>query len=304
MTFLMISAGQNLFSQGAQQPTIMVFPSDNLLKRLNCLEEFTQKGATSYQRNYQKAFVDEIDLKFVITGIQERFADKGFPLQDLEYTLKQLQTQRAQDQVENFDLDMKAQLLNTARPDIFLDLDYEFRKFGMYNKLIFTINAIDAYTTKSIGSAQSDGLETSSNDIVKVMDEQIEKNMNNLQSSMMVHFEDLKTNGREIMLRVKVENEAVSDMRRDRCGEKLPLAMWIQNYIKSNSVNGMHKREIVSAKELKFSQIRIPLYDENGYPQGSSDWSYNLAEKLNLECGILAIDFTTSLGEAFIVLSN
>lgn len=301
---LIFGSSQNLFCQTTQQPTIMVFPSDNLLKRLNCLEEFTQKGATSYNRRYQKAFVDEIDLKFVITGIQERFADRGFPLQDLEYTIKQLQTQRTQDQVENFDVDMKAQLLNTARPDIFLDLDYEFRKFGMYNKLIFIVNAIDAYTYKSIGSAQSDGVETSSNDLVKVIEEQIEMNMNNLQSLMMEHFQDLKTNGREITLRVKVENEAVNDMRRDKCGEKLPIAMWTQNYVKKNSVNGMHRRDLVSAKEMKFNQIRIPLFDENGYPQAASDWAYKLAEELNLECGILAIDFTTSLGEAFIVLSN
>ena len=294
---------QSSYSQDAQQPTIMVFPSDNLLKRLDCLKEYDNQGAKVYLRDYQKAFVEDINLKFIISSIQERFSDLGFPLQDMEYNLKQLQTERAIDNSENFDADAKTILLKTARPDIFLDLDYEFRDMGMYNQLIFIINAIDAYTYKSVASAQHPGVETSNNSVVNAMAEQVEMNINNLQSLMQKHFDDLKKNGREITLRVAIENDAISDFRRERCG-KYPYHMMIQQWIKANTVNGAHRRDMVSAKELKFTQIRIPLYDENGFPQGASDWAFKLSEKITEECGLIGIDFTQSLGDAFIVISN
>ena len=273
---------------------------------------WTEKGkildgfvaATGYDRKYQQAYVEDINLKFIISAIQERFADRGFPLEDMEYALKQLQTERALDNTENFSTDARAQLLNTARPDIYLDLDYEFRDFGLYNKLVFIINAVDAYSNKTIGAAQNPGIETTSNDIVQAMTEQVELNITNLQGLMQSHFDDINTNGREITLRVKILDDAVFDLRREKCGSRLPYTMWIQKWVKSNAVNGSNRRQLATATELKFNQVRIPLYDESGFPQGASEWAFKLSEALFDDCNVIAIDNTQSLGDAFIILSQ
>jgi hypothetical protein len=291
-------------AQEAQQPSIMVIPSDNLLLRLGCLTEENQQGKKVYIRDYQKAFVEDDRLKFIISAIDERFAARGFPLEHLEQTLKQLQNETAADATENFDTDAKTRILKVARPDIILDLTYNFTEMGMTNKLTFIMEALDAYTLKSVASAQHAGVQTTSRDVEKLMAEQVENNINNLQDLMGQHFDDLRKNGREITLRIVIENQAVDDFRRDRCGDSLPYAMWVQKWVRANAVNGVQKRSMATAKELRFSSIRIPLFDEEGYPVSASDWSFKLTEALVEDCNIIAIDYTQGLGDAFVVITN
>ncbi len=101
-----------------QKPTIMVIPSDALLNRLECLTQIDNQGSPSYIRDYQKAFIEESDLKFAIAEIQSQFVKAGFPLEDLEQTLKSIQDNNAVDNVDGKQKDAKTLLLNTARPDI------------------------------------------------------------------------------------------------------------------------------------------------------------------------------------------
>ena len=38
-------------------PSVMVIPSDAMLKRMNCLKESDNQGVTSYSRDYAKSFI-------------------------------------------------------------------------------------------------------------------------------------------------------------------------------------------------------------------------------------------------------
>ena len=289
-----------------QKASIMVIPSDNLLKRLGCLTYQEIQGVEYPVRNYQKAFIDHSDLKFVISGIKESFAERGYPLEDLEQTLKSIQNEQSMDNLENFDFDSRALALKSARPDIVMDLTYELRNNGMTNQLIFNIEAVDAYTMKGISSASHPGIETTSRNVPKQMKEQLELNLHNLQDLINKHFGDIKQNGREISLRIVSENGAVEDFRRTRLCGNLPLANWLPKWLKENSKNNYGKRVLNSAKELKFSHIRIPLKDDNGYPMSASDWAMSLMDSFLENCSeeLIMIDYSYGLGEAFLVITE
>ncbi len=295
-----------LSAQDSQQrASIMVIPSDNLLKELGCLKMIEKQGLDYPLRDYQKAFIDHADLKFVISGIKETFAEKGYPLEDLEQTLKSIQNEQSLDNLENFDYDGRALALKSARPDIVLDLTYELRDNGMTNQLIFNIEAVDAYTLKGIASASHPGIETTSNNMPKLIQEQVEQNMHNLQDLINKHFQDVAANGREISLRIVSEDDAVDDFRRDRSCGKLPMANWLPKWLKENTVGGYGKRVLNSAKELKFNHIRIPLKDENDYPISASEWSMLLSDAILEQCpNLIAIDYSSGLGEAFLVITK
>jgi len=290
------------FAQTPVQPTIMIFPSDGLVEKLGHLKRVEVTGRMRTYQDYEQLFIKEGELRFAISQIQERFADRGFPLKDLEYTLKGLNTQEAFDAVENIEMDLKDILLREARPDIYLDLDYGHSGSGLQKTLIFSIRALDAYTKKAVASASNPGVANIQSNLAILLAEQVEKNMNNFQTLMQAHFDDIKVNGRIITLRIGAEERSgLQDFRRDRCGE-LPLNHTIREYVKRNTVNSAFTPGRVGVKEIFYEQVRIPLYDPNGFPMDASEWAYRLAEYLSGTCGgYPAIDNTSRLGEAFIL---
>ena len=72
-------------------PSVMVVPSDAMLKRMDCLKETNNQGVTSYSRDYAKSFIQDSELKFVIAEIESQFSNKGFSLENMEQTLKMLE---------------------------------------------------------------------------------------------------------------------------------------------------------------------------------------------------------------------
>ncbi len=286
----------------ATQPSIMVLPSDALLNRIGCLDRVEVNGIARTIQNYEKAFIEDGELRLAISQIQERFAEVGFPLKDLEFALRSINTQETFDNVDNIDLDLKSILLKNAQPDIYLDLDYFQTGSGLTSGLSFNIRAIDAYTNKAIATASNSGISTVNNNLADNLVEQVEMNLQNLQSSMRTHFEDLNLNGRMVSLRISVErNSPINDFRRDRCGNE-PYTRTFVNYIKRNTVHGGYHLQSNSAKEVYYDVIRIPLFDNDGFPMGASDWAYEMTMYLEENCGLITIDNTTKLGEAHIIV--
>ena len=106
------------------RPSIMVIPGDQTLKNFKCLETQNVNGRSYTIRNYNKYLLEDDRAKRIMSTIQNEFNEKGFPLNDFEQTLKQLDTQEAIDMADGFEKDAKTMLLTTAQPDIILDLTY------------------------------------------------------------------------------------------------------------------------------------------------------------------------------------
>jgi hypothetical protein len=84
-----ILASSMLFGQ-AKKPTIMVVPSDLWCNQNGYMQEFNNEGKITRVPDYRKALMTDADLKLVISKIGELMAERGFPLKDLEASLKTL----------------------------------------------------------------------------------------------------------------------------------------------------------------------------------------------------------------------
>ena len=301
---MLMLIGNQMYAQGPEQPSIMVIPSDNLMYKLKCIDTISYQGRRIINRDFGKAFLIHSELKFLISAIKETFASRGYPLEDLEQTLKGIQNDASYEIVENYETDNKSMILKTARPDIILDLNYDKDNKGMTSSLALNIEAIDAYTYESIGAATHSGEESAGKTITELFKEQVENNLNNLQEQMNLHFEDLKTNGRKIKLRVRMEEGVDIDFRKDICSARLSYSRWIAKWLKKNTENGYGKRQMNTATELLYTQIRIPMYDDEGYPIAASDWSELLLDDLMDACSISAFNNSNGLGEALLVIMN
>lgn len=288
-------------------PSIMVIPSDALLKRIDCLSEMDNQGVTAYVRDYSKSFVQESELRFVIAGIEEEFSKKGFSLENLEQTLKQIGNNNAMDNMEGVARDLRAELMNTARPDYIVELDYELKqdpKSRNINKtLTYIVKCLDVYTNKSVASVTraNVGQESENNDVPSLVKEDFGSAIAELQTGITSHFKDLLANGIEITLRLAVMNTS-SVALDDDCGEE-EIGEKVITWLKENSVNSTYKMSKNTETEMFFTNVRIYTEDENGSSYTAYDFAKDLKKGLKKGCGLDVSNKTQSLGDAFIQIN-
>ena len=288
-------------------PSIMVVPSDAMLKRMQCLKEIENQGTVSYSRDYASSFIKDSELKFVIAEIEGQFSTKGFPLENLEQTLKMINNNNAMDNMEGVARDLRAELMNTARPDYIVELDYQLKQDGQsrnINKtLTYIIKCLDVYTNKSVASVTraNIGKESASNDVPGLVKEDFSSALGELSIGITNHFKDLLANGVEITLRLAVMNESAVSLD-DDCGDE-EIGEKVITWLKENTVNSTYKMAKNTETEMFFTNVRIYTQDESGNTYTAYDFAKDLKKGLKKGCGLPVKNKTQSLGDAYIQIN-
>jgi hypothetical protein len=282
----------------------MVIPSDALLNRNNCLSEINNQGVTAYVRDYSKSFIQDSELRFVIAGIEEEFSNKGFSLENLEQTLKLISNNNAMDEMEGVARNLRAELMNTARPDYIIELDYELKqdpKSRNINKtLTYIVKCLDVYTNKSIAAVTraNVGVKSTNNDLQSLVKEDFPSAIDNLTGNITNHFKDLLANGIEITLRIATMNTSAIALD-DDCGNA-EIGEKIISWLKDNTVNSTYKMSKNTETEMYFTNVRIYPQDENGNSYTAYDFAKDLKKGLRKGCGLKVSNKTQSLGDALL----
>lgn len=298
-------------------PQIMILPSDQVLKNFGCLKNQTVNGRTYQIRDYQKYLMADDRAKRIFSTIQTAFNNEGFPLNDLEQTLKQLNTQEATDMADGFEKDAKTLLLTTAQPDIILEMNYNTtantsnganvlrtkkKEVEISEKNIsYTLNAIDAYTNKVISSITASNIKGEST--TETIQADLQEKFKGLMKDVQNYFSDILTRGRDITVRVAVakgSNVKLSDTNIE--GDT--YADYIMDYIKSHTVKGAYKMQRNTDNELYFVNCRIRLLNEDGTQYGVYDWARDLAKSLRKNLGVKVTNKSQGLGEVLISIEG
>lgn len=298
-------------------PQIMILPSDQVLKNFGCLKNQTVNGRTYQIRDYQKYLMADDRAKRIFSTIQTAFNNEGFPLNDLEQTLKQLNTQEATDMADSFEKDAKTLLLTTAQPDIILEMNYNTtantsnganvlrtkkKEVEISEKNIsYTLNAIDAYTNKVISSITASNIKGEST--TETIQADLREKFKGLMKDVQNYFSDILTRGRDITVRIAVakgSNVKLSDTN----VEGDTYADYIMDYIKSHTVKGAYKMQRNTDNELYFVNCRIRLLNEDGTQYGVYDWARDLAKSLRKNLGVKVTNKSQGLGEVLISIEG
>ena len=311
--FLFSCANDELPSTGntdatsQSMPTIMVFPSDALLLNMGYLREIENQGTTSYQRDYQQAFIKNPDVKFAIASLQEEFTKNGFRLEDMEQQLKQITNNNAMDEANGIVRDIKTELLNTVRPDYIIELDYNSvlnsRSRNGDGTMTFTIKCLDVYTTKAVASVTKSGVEMAAGaDMASKIKEIIGESMTEFKSQITSHFNDLNKNGVEITLRVATNGTSGIAMEND-CGEE-EISEKIDSWLKQNTINQSYKMIKNTDIEVSYTNVRIKAREANGMKYTAYDFAKNLKKGLKKGCGLNVSNNTQSIGDAMLIIEG
>ena len=285
-------------------PSIMVVPSDAMLKRMGCLNEINNQGVVAYVRDYGNSFVKDSELKFVIAEIEGQFATKGFALENMEQNLKMISNNNAMDNMEGVARDLRTELMNTARPDYIVELDYELktdpRSRNISKSLTYIVKCMDVFTSKTVASVTraNIGKNSETNDVPGLVKEDFSSTLSKLSQNMTNHFGDLLTNGIEITTRVAVMNNSSVELD-DDCGDE-EITEKIISWMKENTVNSTYKMVKNTSTEIYFTSVRIFTQDENGNSYTAYDFAKDLKKGLKKGCGLSVDNKTQSLGDAYL----
>ncbi|MBR5781980.1 MAG: hypothetical protein IKY27_08380 [Bacteroidales bacterium] len=317
LTFVMMSV---VLMAQAKKPTIMVIPSDAYCARNGYTTEWVdENGTKNTVSDIANIFKqdDVEDLRLVISELSKIMADRGFALKDLEQTLKSIQ----QETVEMNLLEssssgsyitesMLDKVVRTAKADIIIDLDFTVMQKGPQRYISYNMRGLDSYTNKVIAANSGVGSPSTSAPVNLLLEEAVLNYMDSFRAQLMAHFEDMSRNGREVVVKLRVWDNADVDFESefDFEDDYLELTDIISYWMEDNTVNHAPTRTNATATYLSFEQVRIPLYkerngrmsalDARGFANGLR--SYLKKEPFMIESKI----YERGLGEVWIIIGE
>lgn len=291
----------------------MVIPSDNWCIKNGFVQQQDVMGTIKTFPDYKAAIQNDTELLMVLSKINTLMADRGFPLKNLESVLKTLETQSAETamltsksgaELAESPIDV---LKRTANADIIIQLTYVVNQNGPKRSVTFMLQGLDAYTNKQIAGAQGTGQPSFATELSVLLEEAVISHIDDFNSRLQDHFNDLFANGREVALQVRVFNGAAFDLEQEFTwkGETLECGEIIEDWVADNTVQKRYSLSDQSENRMIFEQVRIPLYDERDRPMDTRRWVRDLRTMLtgapfNTPVKI----YTRGLGEVWLILGE
>jgi hypothetical protein len=293
----------------AKKPTIMVVPSDNWCILNGYFSEINNQGTIAKIPNYKKALQENTELLTVISKINGLMVERGFPLKNMESALKTLESENA----ENAMLSSKNgseltespvdKLKQVAKADIIIQLTWIVNNLGPKKSIRFELQGLDSYTDKQIAQAGGSGAPSFTAEVPILLEEAVLAHLDKFNTDLQTHFDDLFTNGREIIIRIKKFDSWDGDLEK-KYGEQ-ELGSIIENWLQQNTIRGRFNTTDATENSMLFEQVRIPLLDDNGRAIDSRGFIKGLKKLLestpyNIPCKLM----TKGLGQAVLVLGG
>lgn len=311
-------AYQNSAVNGVTQalPTIMLLPADGTLQNFGALETKSINGRNYQVRDYQKYLNADDRFRRIASTVQGSFNQDNYPLQDFEQTLKQLDNRSAMDMADDLAQDVRTLLLQTANPDIILELNYyqvgEGKKKANFTRtkkddnkekvVSYTLSAIDAYTNKVVATVSESNL-TGGTSTTELIQNSLQQHLPQLKQDIVKYFSDLQTRGREVTLRVTVAKGSNQNLS-DESIEGDTYADYIMDYVKTHTVKGAYKMQTNTKNELYFVNVRIPMVAEDGTQYGVYDWTRDLTKAMRKDLGVKVSNQSQGLGEIALTIEG
>lgn len=304
-----ILVAQLAFSQ-VKKPTLMVMPSDVWCNSNGFTTEYDNQGTATVIPDYKKAFQNDMDLALVITQINGMMAERGFPLKDLEATIKSIEKRTAENNLTQSKTSGASlsespldQIRQTAKSDIILDLSWKVNKNGPKRSVTFVLKGIDAYTDKQIAYATGTGTPSLAAETPILLEEAVNSHMDNFAATLQNHFDDLFENGREVSIDFRVfDNGSGIDFESEYNGEE--LGDIIDEWLNQNTVNHRYSKTDGSENYMYYEQVRMPLFNANGKAIDTESYVKDLRKYLKNTYQIESKVQTKGLGKAVLIIGE
>lgn len=295
----------------AKKPTIMVIPADVWCSENGYMTTYENQGVETTVPDYEKAVQNDMELMNTITKVGELMAERGLPLKDLASTIRSIKQSNAEDEMTTSKSSGAGlaespleKLLNRAKADILVELSWSVNTVGPKKSVTYMLRGIDAYTNKQVAAAQGTGAPSFSAEVPVLVEEATLEKMDGFISQLQAHFDDLLANGREVNINIRVFDNGSGLSLEDEY-DGMELTDVIDDWMAQNTVEHRYNLSDASENVMRFEQVRIPLYRENGMPMDTRRFVTELRKYLGkAPFNITSKILTKGLGRADLVLGE
>ena len=286
------------------KPTLMVIPSDQYLQNAGFLKTKEVNGRTVYIRDYLNFVLNNDTNKNIVRTVQNYFIQQGYPLTDLEQSLKSLNVQSNMDDADNIGKDAKTLLVETCHPDIILEFDYDSKKEFVSRTtkkttINYTMAALDAFSNKTVASFVKTNLD---GDFTTYLEKQLPKDLPGFVSQIKDYFKDIVVNGRDITFRIAIAADSAINLSDEYNDVGDTYTDWIREWIKTNAKNGTASLNRNTDKELYYTSVRITNNDEDGTQFNAYDFANKFRKEFIKNFSLRCTNSTQGLGDAYIII--
>ncbi len=252
-------------------PTIMVVPSDAWCLRNGYVIEYYNQGVRTEVPDYGRAVRESADIRVLVSRMGDFMAAENFPTLSLEQELKRLQAETIESSLLTGNTS-GAMLMETpiealrrvAKADIILDLDFEIQKLGSRKQISFNLMALDAYSSKIISGNTGVG-SNSSAPLVTLLEESFLSYKDNFLTGLKNHYRGIERSGREIVVCLKCFDNSMIDFETEfeYNGQEAELADIVGVWFEENCVGGNFSEDERTTYQLRYNQVRMPLYGKS-----------------------------------------
>ena len=247
----------------AKKPKLMIIPANTWCNQNGYVTEYTDmSGKVEKVPDYQRAFDENEYVAMIIGAMQDFMNNEGYEVQDLQGALGSLKKDSARDNLTTAGGGLRQSpidMLNkTAKADINVELHYSIKRDGPYKYLEFNVAAKDAYSNKPVSTGNiGRGTSAAATDIVNQLGEAVLSFKDKFINDMDQYYTRLFENGRQIVVRCTLAEDAGVDYETEFDGEE--LGALIESWISEHSMKGNYSLSDSSENELLFDDVRIPM---------------------------------------------
>jgi hypothetical protein len=225
------------------QPTIMAIP-------------FAREGQ-SLRSNYER---NEL-VRIAITKVKDGFDQRGVNTIDFRAKLKQVSNNEVL--TEDQQSSMKDDLISLSGADIYVEIEANTNRSNTGNSVTVIMTAYDAVSGESLANKVSTSPKFYTDNYEKLVEKAVEAEIENLLNTIQEKFNDIRENGRTVVLTVGVDVDADFDLDEETEEGDL-LSEAIEDWVADNSYKGYYHMQGSTETKIIFDIVKIPLKDDRG----------------------------------------
>jgi len=273
-------------AEAQDKPTIMVMPSEKLMKERNFCRTVEIDGVPADDCNMQKFLTTDNDFATVVTNVQIAFQDRGFPIANLLESIKALNDEAALQMASDRKVQQTSQdmLLSQAKPDIAIYVEIRTIEEMGERRVNVILDARDVYTSTSVATEDKPSQPSArftSSELAKAV---IVGMMPTFETRLMDHFRRLATSGRQVRLRFNVlESAELEDGVNSEIqvgGEEIVLRSYISRIVRSKAKNGQVQPGRSGPSFINFNSVSID------FTQDPEEFMTQISQQFRKETGM------------------
>ena len=198
-------------------------------------------------------------IRTAVSRVKEAFDQRGWSTVDFAASLRASAASSAFS--ADRQSDFKSDLLQSSGADFYVQVDVQTSKDDSGTNITLGVTAFETHTGASFSNKTASSGRFQTNDFEKLIDRAFDKIREEFLNTLLNKTDEIREIGRAIKIEFNLDENAKLDFD-SKAPEGGYLNEFIEEWVAANAFKGRSNLEGVVEKKMIFSEVRIPLMDQ------------------------------------------